>query len=327
MTEKAAQQARSVLERLAAAARTAKPREDDSDQAADFDWTRPCYFTGAEVEVIKAFADDVARRVSSVLSEKLKIELEFAAGPVIQQYQAAVHKPDEKATGFAAYLLDRAGKQCGLVLLPAAYARKWVAGMLGDSEDKQDDQTSLSTLESSLLTDIFAIIVQTISAAVEAAGGKGYSLGEQAAEGLITPPGQSESEFCRIELLQGDSQETPSVSLLVLSEALAGVVRGAAPGPGPSSPEQTGALIQEHLANAPLTATAWIGVATLCMRDILELEPGDVLLIQKRVDEPVDVLVDDKPVLSGLPRTYRGRYAVQVVQSAGVRETEKPRRN
>ena len=42
-----------------------------------------------------------------------------------------------------------------------------------------------------------------------------------------------------------------------------------------------------------------------------ELEIGDVLLLNKQIGEPVDILISDKKIMKGLPVQYKGRYGVQ----------------
>ena len=45
----------------------------------------------------------------------------------------------------------------------------------------------------------------------------------------------------------------------------------------------------------------------------MELGPGDVLLMDRRADEPIGFLIQDKQIFSGFPCVADGQYGLQIV--------------
>jgi flagellar motor switch protein FliM len=71
-------------------------------------------------------------------------------------------------------------------------------------------------------------------------------------------------------------------------------------------------LIQKHLGETRLTATAILGEAKVTLRELMELEPGDVLRTSIPVGGEVSVSLGGKTRLWGTPGVSRGKIAVKV---------------
>jgi flagellar motor switch protein FliM len=78
-------------------------------------------------------------------------------------------------------------------------------------------------------------------------------------------------------------------------------------------PQQGGVdPLRRELMGVQVPVEAELGRASLSIREILELEPGDVLRLEGRVDEAISINVGGIPKLKGLPGTKRRRRAVLV---------------
>ena len=70
--------------------------------------------------------------------------------------------------------------------------------------------------------------------------------------------------------------------------------------------------LQRHLEETPVTVRVVLGEARLTVRELLSLEPGDVLQLEQRVDQPLAVHVGDRPFFLGSPGEASGRLAVRL---------------
>ena len=61
-----------------------------------------------------------------------------------------------------------------------------------------------------------------------------------------------------------------------------------------------------------------LGRALATMEQVLSLEAGDVLLLQKQADGAADLFVGDKVVALGFPVTCEGHYALQVASAPAL---------
>lgn len=77
------------------------------------------------------------------------------------------------------------------------------------------------------------------------------------------------------------------------------------------------ATLQRHLEETPVTLRVVLGRSCLTLQEILSLEPGDVLQLDQRVDEPLPVEVGESTFFLGRPGEASGRLAVQLERWVG----------
>ena len=300
-----------VLERLLAAARTPSAPVE-SEEAADYDWSVPQGFTQEQLERVNSFVASAVTKISEALSILMQQQLQMRSDPIAQHY--ADQLPDDlgKDTDYSVTVLDARGGACGRLVLPGDLAMEWVGKMLGSSERPTGEQRELSTMESALLADMIAAIVKAFSDAAQAMGAERFDVKKDLERGEFEPPGGTGSEITRITLRQEDASDSRPVSILLTSEALTGVSgAGTAQGEGATSGDPRARMVW-HVSQASVVVTAFLGTAKASIKEILALEPGDVLLLQKTINEPIDLSVQGTVVCSGRPVRCEGRYAVQI---------------
>lgn len=70
--------------------------------------------------------------------------------------------------------------------------------------------------------------------------------------------------------------------------------------------------VEEHLRRVEVTVSACLGRARLRLRDLLELEVGDVIQLGRRRGEPVEVLVEGRPKFRADPGRVGERLALRI---------------
>ena len=73
--------------------------------------------------------------------------------------------------------------------------------------------------------------------------------------------------------------------------------------------------MQEHINNVSMEVQVQLDEIEVSLKDIASLAVGDVLLLNKRIKEPVDVIISGKKIIKGLPVQYKGQYAVQTLEA------------
>lgn len=71
-------------------------------------------------------------------------------------------------------------------------------------------------------------------------------------------------------------------------------------------------VLQARLTRAKLPLIAELGTSQITVREFLGLMPGDVISLNKPVDDPLDIRVGEKLKYIGSPGTMRGKLAVQI---------------
>ncbi len=76
-------------------------------------------------------------------------------------------------------------------------------------------------------------------------------------------------------------------------------------------------LIVDHLGKVEVKITANLSAAQINVRDFLMLKRGDVIKLDNDVNDPVLILVEDKPKLLGSPGKVKKSWAVKIKQVIG----------
>jgi flagellar motor switch protein FliM len=81
-----------------------------------------------------------------------------------------------------------------------------------------------------------------------------------------------------------------------------------------SSAEDISKAITEHLQKMTVSVTAGFAGATLAFGELLNLQPGDILLLDKKVTDAVELTVENRIMFRGLPAKSAGRQAVIITE-------------
>jgi flagellar motor switch protein FliM len=70
----------------------------------------------------------------------------------------------------------------------------------------------------------------------------------------------------------------------------------------------------EHLQEVPVTVTAILASTTASFQEILDLGPGDILLLDQPVDGPAELILNGRAVFFGRPARSQGQRAVVILE-------------
>ena len=126
----------------------------------------------------------------------------------------------------------------------------------------------------------------------------------------------STDELCKItfNVQQAGSENSSDAHILLPCKLLESVVGKAAKIKNKYSPEKVSKAILEDLQKTTITVTGQLDSIKLTLEEILSLQPDDILLLDKKIDEPIDVVVDQVTVLRGSLAKSAGKYAAVVTE-------------
>ncbi|MBA7649763.1 hypothetical protein ES703_57561 [subsurface metagenome] len=299
-----------ILEQLRAVARRGTRRTTTPVDATDYDWTRPRHFTAAQHDRLAALAKRLSTRLGEAMTAAMRVEIAFEAAEVVERYADSVSPDDQNV--YYVPLRDPAGEPCGMVCLPAAVAVGWIENLLGDSGSTEGEDGELSSLETALLLDIVAAMVKTASAASRQDGGPAFQHDAALTSLEEALPHRDGDELCCFSFRLAGDQDNVQFTFFMRSDFLESVADPTRRHKAAPSSEETRARILNCIRAAPVTVAAQLGTVAVSFRDLVSLEPGDVVVLQSRVGETIGLAVDEQVVLRGIPAVCKGRYAVQV---------------
>lgn len=72
---------------------------------------------------------------------------------------------------------------------------------------------------------------------------------------------------------------------------------------------------RRSIYSVPVTVTVSIGSKRLSVSEILELQPESIVALTSRIDDPVDLCIDNKVIAKGeLVETADGTIAVKIIE-------------
>ncbi|MCP4376533.1 MAG: hypothetical protein GY794_10225 [bacterium] len=301
----------SLVFNLLAAARDAPPAEPDSVEATDYDWDVPCRFTPPQLENLDKFSEGVSTAVAEKLSAQFHEETQLWGGSPTQHYAGRLSLLDTATNRFYFPVTREDGQQCGLVVIPAELAREWVGKALGASAAAGGDEHEFSTLESALMQDVVVAVVEALSNEYRPLSGAILQCGGQVPVDEALGEARNEDEYCVMTFRLGEEKDQAGVSFILSSDLLTTVASSGITVQA-ENPGETQANMKACIALAPVTATVSLMTFELSLREVLDLEVGDVIISDKLVGETLEVLVGGALVLSGLPVNCDGQYSLQI---------------
>jgi len=312
MTQTISKSDRAILS-LLSAAKNGPPIEPEPVETTDYDWNVPCSFTPAQLGKLGRFAAQVSTGIAGKLSAQLHEEMQLSAAPLSQHYAGRLALIDGNTDSYHFPVTREDGEQCGLVVIPGELARRWVGKALGGSETDGDNERGFSTLESALMRDVVVAVVEALSSEYRAATGSTLQCGQQVSAEEALPEVRSEDEYCVLAFRVGEEKNQEAVSFILASDVLVEAAgTGIVAQGGDRSPEDSRENMLACINQASVTATVSLMTIHLSLRQVMNLEIGDVLIAAKRVGQPLELCVGGNVVLSGHPVSCEGRYALQI---------------
>jgi flagellar motor switch protein FliM len=165
-----------------------------------------------------------------------------------------------------------------------------------------------------LLTDLLTAVTQAFLGAL----GEPQSLHPmgQLTKGAPIMPCEPTTELCRLvfQVTEGDAEPDAQIQFVLPAHTLAPLVGKIVAASAKMPQEQLTRLLTEHVYNIPVTVTARLAATQISFQDVLDLTADDVLLMDKRIHEPVDLIAADRVLFRGSPARSEARYAVFVTE-------------
>jgi len=315
----------STLQRLLAAVGSVRAQDDTPADVPRHDWRHPHYFNEDQYNRLAAMMSQVAANIGTKLTHFFNSEMAVTPSAISQRFATALHDIGIDEACHSLTFGPGKDKPCGFLALPAKTALAWVRRLLGDCESDNNPSRPLSTLEESLLGDVVVGTIDAVLAPLRAH--QDLRPGDRVIQGEPAVRFEPTQEICAITfaVTVGDSNETDEIVLVAPCSVLAPLVGKKPPAIHPISPEELARTLMEHVQQMPIQVTARLACAKLNFRELIELSPDDILLLDKSVHEPMDVLVGDQLVFRGQPARSRETRAVLVTESVG-RPGQKPSR-
>ena len=295
-------------------ARGRVPRAE-TPKAVDYPFDLPNRFTRAQIARLDEFAAGAAQAVGQLARQMLQTPVTFTPARWQQHYARSLRQMQRRSLMHVAGISLDGGPAVGLIGLSAATACQWLARLLGgcqSAEAGQDDARQLSDLERDLLLDIAAGVVEAVRKAAGAFGGQAFQATRQLGSWPEALKAEDAAEYCLLEF--DTAPGGPGQLAILLTGQTVALLAGEAP-PAPPGKAAKGAKppMLGHVEQMPVEVRAMLS-ASLTVRDVMSLAPGDVVVLDQRTDDPIELEVNGRAVFRGLLARQQEQFALQFAE-------------
>jgi flagellar motor switch protein FliM len=296
-----------------------KAAEDTSQmEAAQYNWNEPHYFSTGQLAKLDYFAKTAATAVAEKISNFCRSEFNVTIASTTQHFadEFLNQPPDGKQKDYYLPFGTDQEHLCGLIGMPEQTAFVWAKQLLGDSESKEDDSGRvLLQLEESLLLDLTSVLVEGFSGLFTTCDfhPAGSIVKEQ---WPLELPGTEELFKISFNVKKSDSEDGSEVYFLIPCSILESIAGKGTQAAGELSADDISKVILEHLQEIPVLVTAQLASAALTFEEIISLQVDDIVLLDRRIDEPVELIANSRTVFCGWPVKSAGKYAVSITATA-----------
>jgi flagellar motor switch protein FliM len=289
------------------------PLEDTTGiKATEYNWNQPHYFDRKQLNRLDDFTKRGARSMSVKFVDFCHSEFDVNVVST-EQHFAAKLVDQAMESGQNDYYLAFGNDQnhpCGLISIPTKTAFLWATQLLGDPESEVEDSgRDLSQLEESLLLDLLSALIKAFSQK-----NWDFQPDKNIARRLFPIELKGTEELCKItfDVKKNDQEKGTEVYILILCSKLESAVGKAEHDVGSFSADDISKAILGHMQKMPVFITAQLASTVLTLKEIMNLEVGDILLLDKKVNEPIELITSGRTALLGRPARLAGKYAVVI---------------
>ena len=280
--------------------------------APEYNWRQCQYFSLDQCARLTDFSQQVATQCGQAFSRLFNADIEVSVVSAGQFFAAEIFEPGTETTDYTIAFGANPNDSFGIISMPRTAAMAWTSQLLGGDEDDTEPDRQLSSLEESLLLDIAGSLTNAF--------GVIYN-------GALQPAGQITCDQLPIEWAADDSlykliveAKTPDAesgyqaSFIVSCGQLETVSGKTDVEDKPVlSDEQIKGILLEHVHDISVSITAELGKVKVDFGAFMGLEVDDILILDKKVTEPVSLLINGKAFRAGRMAQSEGHYAVAVI--------------
>ena len=291
--------------------------ESDKVEAAEYNWLQPHCFSSKQLKKLDNFTEKALQGCAEKFAQLYNNDFNVTITSTTQHFAYEFAAPENEQNDY--YLtIDTEGQTFGMVGIPSQTAIIWATQLLGDSKAAEDTDRDLSQLEQSLLFDIASGIIKALSDSYD-----NYDLhpAGEVVRGQQYIELKGTEELCKItfSVKKADSENASEAYFLILCDKLKPVVgQNVQAGEDPSSETIAKAMLG-HVHRLPVSVTAQLASTVLTFEEIMSLQVDDVLLLDKGVKEPAELIVEGQTIFRGQPVKSDSNHAVVITELCGTK--------
>ncbi|MGH2272614.1 FliM/FliN family flagellar motor switch protein [Anaerohalosphaeraceae bacterium U12dextr] len=296
--------------------RRPEPQDGPSDgaDAPLFDWTCPHHFGPQEWLLMKNLGKKIAAYMEKAMELVCLEEPKVTLNKVVQEFASVMAERTlrQEATQYFLPLQVQAKGPDGFVNVQIEAATVLVGQLLRDNEAVIGQNGELSVLEETILQDGILILADAIIQAIQEYGEITVKRSDRLVRGDWPLDARQLEDLVGFSFDVAFPKKTVEIVVQMQAESLDPAV-GIMPRIHKAvNPAELSKMIIRQLSDVPVEVTAQLCTGSVRMEELMHLEVGDVLVLGKKIQEPADVLLNNRLCFQAWPAACEGKQALVI---------------
>jgi len=282
------------------------------------EWRIPHRLNAEAVERLRLFSAKLATGLQTAFDTLTGQPFTVAAEPVKERYAVELYRQveQERPNNYYLPITAAAGKgHVGFMQVSLEAAGQLVGYVLRDPEAGLGKDERLSPLGETILQDALGSLADALAAGFAEYGQSRV----EKTDALIYcdwPVRFSDLEdLCRFDFAAGCGQSVLTITLVVMDEVVAGIAGLTPPFGRIEDKKENPDRIVKRMHESPMEVTAMLSRSLMTLNDMMTLSVGDVVVLERKITEPLDIFVNGQPCFTAWPAACDGRYALSVAET------------
>ncbi len=306
------------IQQLISAMGSRAVEDEVNNNVEEYSWYEPHYFNNEQLVKLAELTEQIAINIHEKFVDLCRNEFDVSIISTAQHYANELSEKALTSEEKEFYVTFGAEKehQFGFIGIPERAALSWAKQLLGDSEVSEDSEKEFSKLEESLLLDLASALIKIFSELFLNNGD--IYLERNLVKQKWPLEIQSTEELCKIcfNIKKHDSENATTAYFVIPCGKLGPVLGVNLLNEDNSIKSDINKKILDHLGLTQVNLTAKLACSYLSFEDVMNLQVDDIVVLEKRVDEPIELMVGDRTVCYGWPGKCSGEYILKIANTA-----------
>lgn len=279
-----------------------------------FNWEKPHHFRPDNLEHLEFFCQKrLPHFIENTFAALCQGEINITNITIDQNFAcklAEIVTVEQESYHFLPF--SHNNKVCGFMSISPEAAMVLVGHMLRDSDVSPEEGKELSLLEVSILYDIVSAVTDSLAEAFSENGGVSIQKNSELVKGKWPLDVSGLDDLTSINFTAEHSNGAVETSFTMMSSILEPLVEVMEPETSDLSPEAISTMIMQRMHDVPISVTSRICSTSISLNDLINLNKGDILILNKKISEPFDILFNDHLSLQGYLASSCGKYAMAI---------------
>ena len=281
-----------------------------------YNWNQPHCFNNEQLKKLDNFTKKLIATIGHKLSSMCQLDFKVGITSTSQLFiDELFYNHSEKHSDDYYLAFGRPGEFAyGAIGIPTGTALLLTTPMLGSDDTSENDSgKKLTDLERALLADIACSIVNVFSDSHDSFD---FEASKNLEHGIIPLHLDGTEEMYKItfNIQKQDSDDSSEARILIPCRILDIIAEKNTYYENKFSKADISRSILESLQKVPVAVTGRLDYIQLTLEEAMSLQPGDILLLDRKIDEPIEAVVEGLTVLRGTPAKSAGKYAIAVTE-------------